>query len=288
MSELFIKNNQLIPENEWKTIIQNLKSESSTKPVKQALFDAIKKRSGNKIGLLFSGGVDSTVLALILKELEIDFTCFAIGIRRSKDVKVPIEIAEKYNLDLKTKYFTLEKIENTIENLIKIFQTDDFVTISVGSVIYDAAKLAKQHGHTKVLTGLGSEEIFGGYYRHKTSSNVNQECWNGMINTLWKRDLQRDTTIAKNLHMQFSTPFLDKELIMAAMQIQGEQKVKDGLAKLPLRKIALEIGLENQYAMRKKIAAQYGSGFDKAIEKIAKSKGFKYKSDYLKQVLTKM
>ena len=36
-----------------------------------------------------------------------------------------------------------------------------------------------------------------------------------------------------------------------------------------------------EFAWRKKIAAQYGSGFDKAMEKLAKRNKFKTKKEYL-------
>ena len=41
------------------------------------------------------------------------------------------------------------------------------------------------------------------------------------------------------------------------------------------------VGLPAEFAWRKKKAAQYGSGIDKALLKIAKRHGFKYRGDYL-------
>lgn len=269
-------------------MINRLQNEKPTKQVKQALIDAVNQRAKQKVGLLFSGGVDSTVLALILKQLNIDFKCFAIGIRGSKDVQKAEKIAQKHNLDLKIKYYTLKQIQKTVKKIVKIFETSNYIRISVGTVVYEAAKFAKQEGYSNILTGLGSEEIFGGYRRHKESDNINKECWRGLTDVIWRRDLQRDVKIAQELSIEFKTPFLDKELIKSAMSIPGKEKVKNKISKIPLRQIALELGLEKKYAMRKKIAAQYGSGFDKAIEKIAKIKGFKYKSDYIAEVLSKI
>ena len=57
------------------------------------------------------------------------------------------------------------------------------------------------------------------------------------------------------------------------------------ILKLILRKIANELGLKKEFAFRKKRAAQYGSRFDRAILRLGKRKGFKYKKDYLKSLL---
>jgi len=74
---------------------------------------------------------------------------------------------------------------------------------------------------------------------------------------------------------------LDKDLIVSAMAIPAEEKIKGEIKKHILRVIAEELGLSHEFAFRKKQAAQYGSKIDKAIERLAKSKGFRYKRDYL-------
>ena len=82
--------------------------------------------------------------------------------------------------------------------------------------------------------------------------------------------------------MVIRTPFLDPELIECAMKISGEEKINDKGNKVILREIAEEF--LGEFAWRKKKAAQYGSCFDKAIEKLAKKGGFKLKKDYLNKL----
>ena len=86
--------------------------------------------------------------------------------------------------------------------------------------------------------------------------------------------------------MKLALPFLDDNLIKYALTIPGKYKIKNGYKKFILRKTADELGVPKKYAWRKKIAAQYGSGIDKAIERIAKKNGFKYKSEYVKTLYT--
>ena len=131
---------------------------------------------------------------------------------------------------------------------------------------------------------MGSEEIFAGYERHELAENVTEECWNGLAN-MWERDFVRDYTLGKHFNAELMTPFLDKDLIVEAMKFPPKDKLDDDQKKIILRKIAEEEGLPDEFAWRKKKAAQYGSKFDRILAKIAKKKGFKFKGDYLKSLL---
>jgi len=117
--------------------------------------------------------------------------------------------------------------------------------------------------------------MFAGYNRFENIKNINKECWSS-LNNLFK-DLKRDFLIAKSQKATLATPFLDEKVIKSAMQTPSRYKIK----KYILREIALDLGLPREFAFRKKTAAQYGSGIDKAILKLAKKNGFKYKKNYL-------
>ena len=81
-------------------------------------------------------------------------------------------------------------------------------------------------------------------------------------------------------NIKLKIPFLDKKLIEYSLTIPEKYKINDN-DKAVLREVAFELGLSKEIAYRKKIAAQYGSNFAKAIEKLAK--GYKNKSEYLNQ-----
>ena len=69
------------------------------------------------------------------------------------------------------------------------------------------------------------------------------------------------------------------------MKIHPKLKIDNDTKKIILRLLAINLGLKKEFAMRKKVAAQYGSNFDKAIEKLAKRNDFKIKGDYLTYLL---
>jgi len=186
--------------------------------------------------------------------------------------------------------FTCFGHENIIKKTIKILNSDDFVWVSVGSVVYASVQLALQNNIKILLGGLGTEEIFAGYARHEDAlknndfQSVHKESWNGLKN-MWSRDLLRDSKIAKHLQVELRTPYMDLEVIKAAMSINPMYKLDNENKKIILREIAEDFGLEKEFAWRKKKAAQYGSNFVKGIDKLAKKHGFATKKEYLQSLL---
>ena len=67
------------------------------------------------------------------------------------------------------------------------------------------------------------------------------------------------------------------------MQISANLKIKGNVKKYILRKAALEFSLPEEIAFRKKIAAQYGSGIDKLLEKLAKKEKLS-KAEFIKNI----
>jgi len=286
-------NNQLISEQDWINLINTLQSQVTEKQLteqeitnilNESLINAIKNRiPKTKFGILFSGGIDSTLIALICKHLNLNFTCYTVGLENSPDVIASKKIAEKYNLNHKIKILDLKTIENSVKKLKTIFKnipknSNLAVLYGVGIVVYEALNLAKQENTNILFAGLGSEEIFAGYHRHE-KGDANEECWRG-LKLMWQRDLLRDFTIGKKLGIQLRLPFLDDNLILAAMGIPSEKKISKEHKKIILREIAEELGLPKEIAWRQKKAAQYGSGFDKVMEKLAK-KAKLSKSEYV-------
>lgn len=245
----------------------------------ESLINSIKtKVPKGKFGILFSGGVDSSTIALIAKKFNKNFICYCVGLEDCEDIKYAKQVAKFLKVKLNIKILTIDEVEKKLKELAKLYKLDA-VKAGVGLVTLIAMEQAKKDKIKIVFTGLGSEEIFAGYQRHKESKDVNQECWNGLVN-MYDRDLQRDLPIAKKLKMKIETPFLDKDLIKTAMGISSDLKITSENNKMILREVSFELGL-GKFAFRKKRAAQYGSKFDKALEKLAKKNGFKFKKDYL-------
>ena len=275
-------------EKEWLKKLETLKTDEVIEKkdkcitaVEEKLLNAIKKNLPNeKFGILFSGGIDSTLLAMIAKKENKNFICYTVGMKNATDVQGAEEAAMILGFKHKVRILNDEEAEKIIHKMIKTLNEPDVMKVGVGAVVYAGLEIAKMDGITKVLGGLGSEEIFAGYERHLESDDINKECWKG-LETMWQRDISRDKKIADLFGIKLITPFLDADLIKTAMKVPGKYKIDMNHKKLILREIAYGLGMPKEFAFRKKTAAQYGSNFDKAIMRIAKKKGFHLKKDYL-------
>ncbi|MBI2109873.1 hypothetical protein HYT58_01720, partial [Candidatus Woesearchaeota archaeon] len=174
------------------------------------------------VGIAFSGGVDSALMALIASKLKMDFILYCVGLEGSKDLEKASKLADQMKWPLKIKKYDKEEALYVIRKVVGILKTDDPVKIGVGSVLYGVLEMAKRDGIKIVLGGLGSEEIFAGYERHvkygKDYENVQEELWAG-LDGLEERDLSRDDAVAEHFGIRLKTPFLDDKLVRYAMQI---------------------------------------------------------------------
>jgi len=259
------------------------------KELKQLIINSIKENiPEEKFGILFSGGVDSTVIAKVCKQEKKQFICYTAalkekGLKQAEDLIYAKKAAKKLNLKLKIKTINLKQTETYIKKILKILKEPDVVKVGVALPFYIAFELAKKDNIKIMFSGLGSEELFAGYERHLKAKNINKECYKGLLN-MYERDISRDLKIAKAKKIKLKVPYLEKDLIAYALKIPVEFKLSPTQNKLILREVAEQLGLK-EFAWRKKRAAQYGSKFDRAIQKLAKKNGFKYKKEYLESLL---
>ena len=152
--------------------------------------------------------------------------------------------------------------------------------LSIAVPIFFATRLAKEEGIKVMLSGQGADEIFGGYFKYEKvtiengHSYLHDKLWEDVLN-LSSKNLERDDAASMANAIEVRYPFLDVNFINYAMRIPPEFKIKLD-SKEPrkhiLRLIAKNIGLPDEIIYRPKIAAQFGSGSQKEIERIANSK----------------
>ncbi len=281
MEEIFLKEEELITKEEWVKSIEELRKEVDKKGVignskaieeiKDKLIKAIMKRADENVNaILFSGGIDSTIIAKILKDNNRKIKCYTVGLKGSQDIEYSRRISEEYNFPIVIREVSKEEIERAIPKVQSIIKTENKVETAIATVEYLGLEIIKLEGFKSVYSGLGSEEIFAGYNRHmevkKEKKDLNEECWRGLKN-MYERDLIREYQLSKHFSIKPKTPFLDKELIITAMRIRGEIKIINNTKKFVLRKAAEELGIKEEYAMRPKKAAQYGSKINKVVMK---------------------
>ncbi len=258
--------------------------------LRESISRRIPSRSGEKFGVLFSGGLDSTLIAYLCKDLGADFVCYTVaveepGMKEAEDLQYAVRFAADLGVELKLKKMRVKELEKYVKEVVPVIEDTDVMMASVALPLYVACEFAKEDcGIKTVLYGLGAEELFTGYERHRRvkKEDLNKECLAGLLRT-HERDLYRDELVAKAQGISLRAPFLAPDFVDYALRVPASCKLSDDKTenKLILRDIARDLGLV-EVAGRKKRAVQYGSNFLKAIEKLAKKKGFKYKRDYLR------
>ena len=251
---------------------------------------SVKRRIpvGEKFGVLFSGGLDSTLIAYLCKDSGADFNCYTVaveepGMKVAEDLEFARRVAARHGFELRIKRLRIEELERYLKEVIPCIEDTDVVKASVALPLYVACEFAMEDGIKTVLYGLGTEELFAGYERHKRVKleEVGEECLAGLMGA-YERDLYRDDVIANHCGISLRAPFLAPELVEFGLRIPPVLKLHNGEDKLILREIARrELGLA-EVASRKKRAIQYGSNFLKAMDKLRARKGYRYKRDYIR------
>ena len=261
------------------------------------LYSAVLKRVENitDVGLIFSGGVDSSILALILKEIAqkrndtntveegivkpLNVKLYSVGVENSQDIKFSKKIAEELNLPLKTIIIDETTVKESIKPVLTAIEDDNIMKLGVGMTIYLATKAMKEDGIKVALSGQGADELFGGYNRYLKHFEENslidayfsldEEIYHDIAN-MYHVNLERDDAVSMANGVELRVPFLDKDIIDLALDIPGKYKIKnseDLLRKHILRDVAKFIGVPDYIALRPKKAAQYGSGINKILKK---------------------
>lgn len=241
-------------------------------------------------GILFSGGVDSAILAYMCVRIGKipgrDFFCYSAGLLDKKsahDVRYSKIVAKKLNLELRINEVPLEETESMLKTVIRLVEDTEVPKVGVGLTMFAACLAAREDGVRIMLSGSGADELLAGYNRHKSSDNANEQCYMDIMD-IYQRNTYRDDVVSMHNGIELRFPYLALEVVDFCLKVPAKYKIQNETNKMILRDIGKKIGISEDISMRRKKAAQYGSGFDRAINKLSKSNGFKTKTDYLKDI----
>lgn len=238
--------------------------------VEKAVIEAIRKRIAEvKFGVLFSGGIDSALIAMGLREAGADAKLYVAGAAGSEDVLIAEKFADEYGFVLGIADFCEEDVEREVPRICRAIDSCDSVKVGVAVPIHFASMLAGRENVKVAYSGLGADDLFAGYKRFKdgdagTVKNLYGEVASS-LRSIYERDLYRDNTIAMHNGIELRVPFLDRELLRAVLSSGGI-----GYGKGALREILRNrFGVNDGFCGRPKRAAQYGSLSMKMLRKIA-------------------
>jgi asparagine synthase (glutamine-hydrolysing) len=249
----------------------------------QVIVEAIRKRVAGRrqVGIIFSGGVDSLLVAYMVQKLGIPFTCYTAGRKGASDVEMARNIAKRFNFSLKIQILTLGEIEKLIPQIINTIEDHSLNQVEAAIALYVSARIAREAGEQVILTGQGADEIFGGYSWYPAI--VDQEGYGSFARYSWedtflgyKETFERENKIATAFGLEMSVPYIDPDVIKVAFQISPELKIqrgKDQIQKRIHREYGISIGIPEEIGFRKKEAAQHGANVHDALEELASRTG---------------
>jgi asparagine synthetase B (glutamine-hydrolysing) len=290
-----------------------------TQHVREAVPDTISKPDirGSKVAVLFSGGLDCTILARMCHDLlplseGVDLLNVAFENPRihanlaagtSPYELCPDRItgrqsfAELLNIcperrwqfiEINVPYMETVAHRVTVMSLMHPHNTE--MDLSISLALYFASRGTglvntstdvtrtpyKTSAHV-LLSGLGADELFGGYQRHATA--FARQGYVGLLDELeldfsrlGKRNLGRDDRVISNSGKEVRFPFLDENLIALVLQLPVKAKCDFGNPQVEgedtaehlepgkrlLRLLAWQLGMR-KVATEKKRAIQFGA-----------------------------
>jgi asparagine synthase (glutamine-hydrolysing) len=273
-------------DKDWKDYEVVKNNSSSIEKLHTALENAVERQLMSDVpyGVLLSGGLDSSIIAAIAKRLAPkriesgntkeawwpQLHSFAVGLKNAPDLIMAKRMADYLGTVHHEINFTVEQGIDALRDVIYHLETYDVTTIRASTPMYLLARYIKSMGIKMVLSGEGSDELFGGYlYFHKAPNA--KEFHEETVRKLSKLHLYDCLRANKSLAawgVEGRVPFLDKEFIDIAMNLNPEDKMvkKDtdikgrGMEKYILRK-AFEKELPEWIAWRQKEQFSDGVGY---------------------------
>lgn len=253
---------------------------SDVRELREALEKAVHRQLMSDVpyGVLLSGGLDSSITSAVAKkyaEKRIEsgdkdgawwprLHSFAIGLEGSPDLAAARVVAKHLDTVHHEIVYSIQEGLDAIRDVVYHLETYDITTIRASTPMYMMARAIKSMGIKMVLSGEGSDEIFGGYlYFHKAPSakDFHEETVR-KLDKLHMYDCLRANKSLAAWGIEGRVPFLDKEFMDVAMRLNPKDKmITPGKMEKHILRQAFEDYLPASVAWRQKEQFSDGVGY---------------------------
>ena len=216
---------------------------SSADAIREGLESAVRRQLMSDVpyGVLLSGGLDSSIISAVTQKYAARrvesggiqeawwprLHSFAIGLEGSPDLAAARKVADAIGTVHHEVHFTVQEALDALPDVIYHIETYDITTVRASTPMYLLARVIKSMGIKMVLSGEGSDELFGGYlYFHKAPNA--REFHEELVRKMGKLHLYDCLRANKTLAawgVEGRVPFLDKEFIDIAMRTNPQDKM---------------------------------------------------------------
>jgi len=240
--------------------------------------NAVKETvSDKKIGVAFSGGVDSTLLAKLVKDMGYDIHLLTIGFHDSHDINFAKEVNQILNFPHSISEIDPEKFKEISQKINQTIKSDNLSWNENSIAFYYVAELAQKNGLKIVVTANGIDELFCGYNSYREAIEIGEDEVVKMMNDKLKNEKEMMVAInavTAEFGVTMIQPFLLPNFIEYAKKIPVSEKIHgqdDMQRKHPIRELAMDYGVPEVAAQKQKKALQYGSQIHKSLLKSRKT-----------------
>ncbi len=197
--------------------------------VRRHLEAAVTKRlmSDVPLGAFLSGGLDSSLIAALVRQQVDELHTFSVGIEGSNDIEAARVVADHIGSIHHEYLYSAEEVLTHLPEIIYHLESFDQDLVRSAIPCYFCSRLAANYVKV-ILTGEGADELFAGYTYYKGYDDLQ----------LLHNELRRSVTALHNINFQRvdrltmahgiegRVPFLDTDLIAYAQTIDPALKLR--------------------------------------------------------------
>ncbi len=200
---------------------KDLGEDAYIEQIQDALRDSVNvhMRSDVPVGSFLSGGIDSTFVVALAKEINPNIKTFSVGFERQGFSEIDVAKETARVLNVENIHYVISPEEYMKELPKIIWHLDDPLADPAAIPLYFVAREARKHV-TVVLSGEGADELFGGYniYREPLSLRGFQHIPPSVKGTLkWMARHLPDGMKGKSFIERGCTPLEDRYIGNAKM-----------------------------------------------------------------------
>lgn len=241
--------------------------------LKRALLDSIDHLKEKKIGVLFSGGVDSSLLAYLLGRVTDDIHLYSASFEGARDRASTVIAAESLDIPLASVHITSAELWEILPELIFAIESTNRMDIEIAVPFYLAAKHAKTLRCEMMVSGQGPDEQFAGYARYV--SQIQEEGEEALekqlrydLSLTHESNISRDERVVAFAGLPICFPYLDSRFTQLALSLPASWKIHslgNTQRKVIFREFARSLGLPKRLCEEPKKATQFSSGSSKGL-----------------------
>ena len=216
-------------------------------------------------GVLFSGGLDSSLLAFLLHRIGKEIHLYSSCTSESHDAEWAPRAAELLGLRTDMIIKTDQQAIDGISELKARTGETNPLMLLIEIPLYFISQDASE---SLLLTGQGADELFLGYKKYEKDDTSRTD-----IRKVLDSVIPLEERIASLGGKKMIYPYVNEKIVELASNIPNDLKLRDGSRKYILRSAASKVNLSGEIAWKQKKAAQYSSGFKDAIERAARRRG---------------